>query len=374
MHPRVPRSPGDPAHRRGRFPACDRPGDRVRREGARRAGRGPVGERNRRSDASTWSLVRAISPRADAGAVAGLGRLLRRWRPDVVHAHSSKAGAVARMARAARPGTPLLYTPHGYAFNGWFESEGERTPLPGGRAGAGAPDDDRRSASARPSAGWPSPSGSRRTEVVYNGVPAARAGAAASRLAELRERGPVVGVLSLLRPGKGLETLIDAAPALLAEHPGASIAIAGEGPDRAALEQRARELGVRGRRGLPRPRRGPGPAARRDRRVREPVVGGVVPALDARGDAGRAARRDHRRRRRRRGDRRRRERRARPAEGRSRAGGRARRACCRTPNGARAMGDAGAAAGAGAVRSVANDRRDTCRLRACPVTNIRRRA
>jgi glycosyltransferase involved in cell wall biosynthesis len=86
--------------------------------------------------------------------------------------------------------------------------------------------------------------GSRRTAVVYNGVPAAEPVPAHPALAELRERGPVVGVLSLLRPGKGLETVIDAAPALRAAHPGVSIAIAGEGPDRAALEQRARDLGV----------------------------------------------------------------------------------------------------------------------------------
>ena len=188
-------------------------------------------------------LVRSISPRTDAGAVARLAGLLRRWRPDVVHAHSSKAGAVARLARAARPRTPLLYTPHGYAFNGWFESERER-----GRYRAVermlAPltttvlcvcEAERRLAESV---------GSRRTEVVYNGVPEAAPTAAHPVLADLRARGPVVGVLSLLRPGKGLETLIDAAPTVLAEHPDASIAIAGEGPDRSALEGRARSLGV----------------------------------------------------------------------------------------------------------------------------------
>jgi len=188
-------------------------------------------------------LVRSISPRTDAGAVARLGRLLRRWRPDVVHAHSSKAGAVARLARAARPGTPLIYTPHGYAFNGWFESERERgryrdvermlAPLT--TTVLCVCEAERRLAESV---------GSRRTEVVYNGVPDAAPADPHPVLAELQARGPVVGVLSLLRPGKGLETLIDAAPALLAEHPGASIAIAGEGPDRSALEQRARSLGV----------------------------------------------------------------------------------------------------------------------------------
>src|SRR5579862_2985278 len=71
-------------------------------------------------------LRRAIAPQADAPAVARMGAILRRYRPDVVHAHSSKAGAVARLARPASPRTPVLYTPHGYAFAGHFESERER--------------------------------------------------------------------------------------------------------------------------------------------------------------------------------------------------------------------------------------------------------
>ncbi|HEY7453293.1 MAG TPA: glycosyltransferase family 4 protein, partial [Thermoleophilaceae bacterium] len=50
--------------------------------------------------------------------------------------------------------------------------------------------------------------------------------------------------VTLLRPGKGIETLIDALPAVLATHPTASVAIAGDGPDRGALEERARAAGV----------------------------------------------------------------------------------------------------------------------------------
>lgn len=49
----------------------------------------------------------------DAVALRRLGRLVRETRPDVVHAHSSKAGVLAR-ARAL-PGDPaLVYTPHAY--------------------------------------------------------------------------------------------------------------------------------------------------------------------------------------------------------------------------------------------------------------------
>src|SRR3954465_12966463 len=46
-------------------------------------------------------LGRSPSPPDDARAVAALARAVRELRPALVHAHSSKAGAVARIARAA---------------------------------------------------------------------------------------------------------------------------------------------------------------------------------------------------------------------------------------------------------------------------------
>ena len=48
---------------------------------------------------------------ANAAAVAKVRRLLRRERPDVVHAHSSIGGVVARLAAASRP-VPVVYASH----------------------------------------------------------------------------------------------------------------------------------------------------------------------------------------------------------------------------------------------------------------------
>lgn len=60
-------------------------------------------------------LVHPIHPVKDCLATGALLRLLRRLRPDVVHAHSSKAGQVGRLA-ARLAGVEAVFTVHGWAF------------------------------------------------------------------------------------------------------------------------------------------------------------------------------------------------------------------------------------------------------------------
>jgi glycosyltransferase involved in cell wall biosynthesis len=189
-------------------------------------------------------LVRALSPGADARALAGLLRAVRALRPDIVHAHSSKAGAVARLARVLAPRTPVVYTPHGYAHAGYFESRAQRrayalaeralTPL---AARIVCVCEAERRLALGLGAGS-------RARLVYNGIDSPAETAVHPEVAALRERGPVIATVTLLRPGKGIETLLDALPAVLAAHPGAQLAIAGAGVDQAPLEARARALGV----------------------------------------------------------------------------------------------------------------------------------
>jgi len=50
----------------------------------------------------------------DLRALGRLWRLYRRFRPDVVHAHSAKAGGLVRMLRRLHPRHRVLYTPHAY--------------------------------------------------------------------------------------------------------------------------------------------------------------------------------------------------------------------------------------------------------------------
>jgi glycosyltransferase involved in cell wall biosynthesis len=70
-----------------------------------------------------WTLYeidmhRRIDPIHDAACVFAMRKVFRQFRPDVVHAHSSKAGAVARLATIGmtrRPG--LVYSPHSIGVN-----------------------------------------------------------------------------------------------------------------------------------------------------------------------------------------------------------------------------------------------------------------
>ncbi|TGR95009.1 glycosyltransferase family 1 protein, partial [Mesorhizobium sp. M2E.F.Ca.ET.209.01.1.1] len=43
-------------------------------------------------------LINSISPSRDISAFGQLTRLMRDWRPDIVHTHQSKAGIVGRLA------------------------------------------------------------------------------------------------------------------------------------------------------------------------------------------------------------------------------------------------------------------------------------
>jgi glycosyltransferase involved in cell wall biosynthesis len=66
------------------------------------------------------ALGREISPADDLVALAKMVRLIRRFRPDVVHTHMAKAGTVARLA-AHICGVPLIvHTYHGHVFHSYF--------------------------------------------------------------------------------------------------------------------------------------------------------------------------------------------------------------------------------------------------------------
>lgn len=183
-------------------------------------------------------MAREISPTRD---LASLREMIGAWsafRPDLVHAHGSKGGVYARAARVAHPSVPVVCTPHGYPFAAHVGSEARRVRYRrierslsrlATRVVCVCEAERELACSVGPCD---------RTRVVHNGTPVAPEPELEPTLAQLRADGrPIVSTLSGLRAGKGIETLIEAWPAVLASHPRAVLAIAGDGPERLALER-----------------------------------------------------------------------------------------------------------------------------------------
>jgi glycosyltransferase involved in cell wall biosynthesis len=189
-------------------------------------------------------IGRSVAPRTDLSALRSLTRIIREVKPDIVHAHSSKAGALSRLARFIQPQIPVIYTPHGYAFAGYFSHELERRAYRVLERVL-APLATRVLCVCEAEAKLARAIGAdSRVRVVHNGIEPPCEHLLDARMADLRQTGPTICALTQLRPGKGIETLIDAIPSVLERHPRLQVAIWGEGSELEGLRARAAKVGV----------------------------------------------------------------------------------------------------------------------------------
>jgi glycosyltransferase involved in cell wall biosynthesis len=66
-------------------------------------------------------LGRSVSPLKDLGAFFLLVNEIRKFKPDVIHTHTAKAGVLGRLAGLiARPQAKRVHTFHGHLLNGYF--------------------------------------------------------------------------------------------------------------------------------------------------------------------------------------------------------------------------------------------------------------
>lgn len=73
------------------------------------------------ADAFEYVDMQRSIGKADISAMSAVRKLIKKYKPDIVYAHSSKAGAIARVANIGlkKNGEKIrcIYNPHGWAFN-----------------------------------------------------------------------------------------------------------------------------------------------------------------------------------------------------------------------------------------------------------------
>ncbi|URM90317.1 glycosyltransferase [Streptomyces sp. MRC013] len=179
---------------------------------------------------------------AESRAVAGLVALVR---PDLVHAHSAKAGLAARLALRGR--VPTVYQPHAWSFEAvegavavlarrWERWAARWTD----RVVCVSEAERRRGERAGVRASW---------TVVHNGVDtgrfgpypsgAERAAARAAVLAGVPADAPVVVCVGRLCRQKGQDVLLRAWGTVRARVPGARLVLVGDGPAAGGLRAAA---------------------------------------------------------------------------------------------------------------------------------------
>ncbi len=187
------------------------------------------------------------NPRADLKSAFDLAGVVKRGGYDLVHAHSAKAGVVARAVLAGRR-PPVVYSPHCFPFIGDFSEKRrifatnvERVLAPATARILCVCDDERQEGLRVGIKGS-------RMRVIHNGSKVLPPGTVPlSELEDFRGKdGVLVGSVAVLREQKRVDVLIDAAPSILASDPRARVAIIGNGPLEAELRARATALGLLG--------------------------------------------------------------------------------------------------------------------------------
>lgn len=197
-------------------------------------------------------LVREPRPTADIGALWRLRGIVRAGRFDVVHTHTSKAGTIGRLAAAGR--AAIVHSPHGHIFDPQARIPGVhghplRAKLFYAIERVASLVTDRivtltalerqeliALGIARPS----------RCVPIHDAIDPGRVRDLAAAHATTRaafgmaEGAPLIVTIGRLAAEKGHAYLIDA----LAGLDGVQLLVVGDGPERAALEARARALGL----------------------------------------------------------------------------------------------------------------------------------
>jgi glycosyltransferase involved in cell wall biosynthesis len=197
-------------------------------------------------------LGREIAPLSDLRALLGLHRLMRSWRPAIVHTHTAKAGLLGRIAARAA-GVPLVvHTYHGHVLRGYF-GRGRTALFRALEARLAALTDALVAVSeaVKHDLVGLGVAAAERIRVVPVGLdldhltgdlPRGRL----RREAGLEEKAALVGMVGRLVPIKDVPTFLRAARRVHERRPDTRFALVGDGEERARLEGECRRLGLDG--------------------------------------------------------------------------------------------------------------------------------
>jgi glycosyltransferase involved in cell wall biosynthesis len=200
------------------------------------------------------ALLRELHPRADLQAVLRIARFVRRGGFRVLHTHSSKAGILGRFA-ARLAGVPhVVHTVHGWSFHARQPAALRALYVRLERAAARITDTlvavSERDVEKGLAAGIGSAD---RYRVIRSAVEIDRFARPIRSRSEVRgewgipEGAPVIGSVTRLVPQKAPLDFVTAAAAIAGARPEARFVLVGDGPERDAVEQRVRALGLGGR-------------------------------------------------------------------------------------------------------------------------------
>ena len=171
--------------------------------------------------------LRDPGPIALARSAVAVRRLVTAWRPEVVHTHNVRASLAVRLAQVGRPRVPVVATVHGLAADR-YASAARLLRRSSDLVVAVSPDvrDRLLRAGLEPA----------RVAVVENAVPRPAPTTSDVRAGLGLPAGtPLVVCAARLAAPKRVDLLVDAWAAV----PGAHLLVAGDGPERPALEARA---------------------------------------------------------------------------------------------------------------------------------------
>jgi glycosyltransferase involved in cell wall biosynthesis len=198
-------------------------------------------------------LGREIRPVSDSRSLIEVYRLMRRFRPAIVHTHTAKAGLLGRVA-ARVAGVPIrVHTFHGHVLRGYFG------PL---RTHAFRRLEARLALSTQMLVAVSEAvkrdlvelgvAGPERIRVIPLGLdlePLARSPLPRGALrgpGRVAEGAPLIGCVGRLAPIKDLGTLLEAVARVHRVRPDVRVALVGDGEERALLEARCEGLGLSG--------------------------------------------------------------------------------------------------------------------------------